>query len=61
MGSGRFITNGLIKEKKKKRIINIDLAIVASQWFKVVVYDISGSTSSLHYQQGRVLVKTLNH
>jgi len=27
------------KEKKRKRNINIDLAVVASQWFRVVTYN----------------------
>ena len=28
------------KEKKRKRNINIDLAVVASQWFRVATYNI---------------------
>jgi len=39
------------KEEKRKRNMNIDLAVVASQWFKVVSYDKNG-TQLQDTQQG---------
>jgi len=37
------------KEKEKKRILNIDLAVRASQWFREAVYDTLQPGSSLLY------------
>jgi len=39
MYSAWWLVNGSIKEKKNKTIINIDLAVVASQWLEVAVYN----------------------